>query len=254
MIQTIASPPSVEGLASPRLLTLGNVALFLDLDGTLAPIEASPGKVGPDPERTALLGRLQLWLGGALAVLSGRSVDEVDRILGGVVACVSGGHGRERRSPTGERVDFLPDPSLPTVAAMLESFVAAQRGLLLERKAGSLALHYRGHPPAAEACLDIAHRLARAHNLDIIEGRMVVELLTPGPNKGDALGIFMQEAAFAGRRPVMVGDDLTDESAFEAAAALGGFGVLVGEPRETAARNRLANPQAVLTWLAGSMQ
>lgn len=254
MIQTIASLPSVEGLASPRLLTLGKVALFLDLDGTLAPIEATPEKVGPDPGRTALLDRLQLSLGGALAVLSGRSVDEVDRILSGVVTCVAGGHGRERRSPTGQRVDFRPDPSLPSVAAMLESFVAAQRGLLLERKAGSIALHYRGHPPAGEACLDIAHRLATAHDLDVIEGRMVVELLTPGPNKGDVLRLFMQEAAFIGRRPVMVGDDLTDEPAFEAAAALGGFGVLVGEPRDTAARSRLTNPRDVLTWLAGSLQ
>lgn len=228
--------------------------MFLDLDGTLAPIETSPEKVGPDPARTALLDRLQLWLGGGLAVVSGRPVTDVDRILGGAVTCVSGGHGRERRTPTGERVDLRAHPDLPAVTAMLESFVAAQRGLLLEHKACSVALHYRGHPPAADACLDIAHRLARAHGLDVIEGRMVVELLTPGPDKGDALQLFMRETAFAGRRPVMVGDDLTDEPAFEAAAALGGFGVLVGEPRETAARHRLANPEAVMTWLSGSLR
>lgn len=146
-----------------------------------------------------------------------------------------------------------PNAGLPIAEATLQAFASAQPGLLLERKASALALHYRGHPPAGEACLDTARRLADAHGLHIQEGKMVVEIRTPGPSKGDALVAFMSDADFAGAVPVMVGDDLSDESAFEAATAAGGFGVLVGEPRETSARYALTNPDMVKHWLWASL-
>ncbi len=253
MLQTEIETTMAPAMAQPPALDLSRTALFLDLDGTLAAIEPTPDAVGPQPRRNWMLHELSRQLRGRLAVLSGRSIDDIDRILGETVRSLAGVHGLERRTPQGERVDLKPHPDLPAVAGMLESFAAGQNGLLLEPKERSLALHYRGHPPAEAACLEIAHRLGAAYGLTVQEGRMVVELRTPGPDKGDALQVFMTDPVFAGATPVMVGDDLTDEDAFTAAETLGGFGVLVGDPRPTAARYRLDDPHAVLAWLEESI-
>lgn len=240
--------PSPAMEARPPAPSPDQIALFLDLDGTLAPIEATPDAVVSDRPRTALLIRLVERFNGRVAILSGRSLAEVDRILDGAVPNVAGVHGLERRTPSGQEFDE-PHPALGRVEETLACFAKGQRGLLVERKTRSVALHYRAHPPAEEACLDIGRRLAAMHGLQLQEGRMVVELRTPGPDKGDSLRLFMAQPLFAGATPVMVGDDRTDEHAFEAAADLGGWSVLVGEPRATAARYRLRDPAAVLAWL-----
>lgn len=249
MLQTEIERPSPRSETSPPRLDLRKTALFLDLDGTLAAIAPTPDAVGPEPRRNALLKRLAPRLNGRLAVLSGRHVDDIDRILGRAVACVAGVHGLQRRTADGGRADAPPHKSLGDVEGMLECFARSHRGLLLERKPAALALHYRGHPPAEEACLEFAHRIGFAHGLTVQEGQMVVELRTPGPHKGDALSAFMEAPPFASAMPIMVGDDLTDEHAFRAAVALGGYGILVGDERPTAARYRLRDPDAVLDWL-----
>jgi trehalose 6-phosphate phosphatase len=251
MLQTQIDRTSPSAEARLPVLDLDAAALFLDLDGTLAAIAPTPGEVGPDAHRTALLARLERRLDGRLAILSGRSIAEVDRILDGAVRSVAGVHGLERRPPDGVIIRQAPHPALGRVEETLENFARGQRGLLVEGKIQSVALHYRGHPPAEDACLDLAHRLAVAHGLSVQEGRMVVELRTPGPDKGDSLRLFMEAAPFAGFNPVMVGDDLTDEHAFEAAADLGGWSALVGAPHPTVAEHRLADPEAVLAWLEG---
>ncbi len=239
--------PTLE--ARPPAPGPDRTALFLDLDGTLAPISATPGGVAPDRHRTALLRRLVERFDGRVAILSGRAIAEVDRILDGAVPNVAGVHGLERRTSDGPETAVPPHPALGRVEETLACFARGQRGLLVESKTRSVALHYRGHPPAEDACIDIGRRLAAMHGLQIQEGRMVVELRTPGPDKGDSLRLFMAQPPFAGARPVMVGDDMTDEHAFEAAADLGGWSVLVGEPRPTAALYRLHDPAAVLAWL-----
>jgi trehalose 6-phosphate phosphatase len=253
MLQTEIDRPSPKSETRPPRLDVRRTALFLDLDGTLADIEPTPEAVGPEAARNGLLARLAPRLGGRLAILSGRQIDDIDRILEDACACVAGVHGLQRRMADGSRHDVEAHRSLGDVEGMLECFARSHRGLLLERKPSALALHYRGHPPAEEACLEFAHRVGFAQGLTVQEGQMVVELRTPGPNKGDALTAFMSDPAFAGAVPVMVGDDLTDEHAFRAAVALGGFGVLVGEPRPTAARYRLKDPRAVLAWLEGAV-
>lgn len=241
--------PPLTTEARPPLPHPDSAALFLDLDGTLAPIAATPDAVVADRRRTRLLSRVVERFQGRVAVLSGRSIAEVDRILDGAVPNVAGVHGLERRTSDGPETAVPPHPALGRVEETLACFAKGQRGLLVESKSRSVALHYRGHPPAEDACIDIGRRLAAMHGLQIQEGRMVVELRTPGPDKGDSLRLFMAQPAFAGARPVMVGDDMTDEHAFEAAADLGGWSVLVGEPRPTAALYRLHDPAAVLAWL-----
>lgn len=239
--------PAVE--ARPPAPPPDQTALFLDLDGTLAPIAATPDAVVADRHRTALLNRLVERFDGRVAILSGRSIAEVDRILDGAVPNVAGVHGLERRTSAGPEIAVPPHPALGRVEETLACFAKGQRGLLMESKTRSVALHYRGHPPAEDACLDIGRRLAAMHGLQLQEGRMVVELRTPGPDKGDSLRLFMAQPPFAGATPVMVGDDMTDEHAFEAAADLGGWSVLVGDPRPTAALYQLPDPAAVLAWL-----
>lgn len=234
---------------TPPALDLASTALFLDLDGTLAPIEATPDLVVADPDRSRTLTTLSRLLAGRLAVLSGRQIFEVDRILEGSVAHVGGQHGLERRLAGGVLQSTPAHPGLEDAAGAMERLARAQFGLLVERKSAAVALHFRAKPECGPAVIDLAHRLARTHDLELQEGRMVAELRTPGPNKGDALEAFMATAPFAGARPIMIGDDLTDETAFAAAIGLGGDAILVGPPRPSHARWRLASPAALLAWL-----
>ncbi|RYF92704.1 MAG: trehalose-phosphatase [Caulobacteraceae bacterium] len=238
---------------APPSLDLTRTALFLDLDGTLADIAETPGAVGPVASRTRTLRALSPALDGRLAILSGREVAEIDRILEGSVASVAGLHGLDRRTADGRLDATPPHPALPDARQCLASLAKAERGLLLEDKGTSVALHYRLRPEAGPAVVDCARRLARQTGLILQEGHMVAELRTPGPDKGEALQAFMAEAPFAGATPIMIGDDLTDEDAFAAAIALGGEAILIGLPRRSRSRWRLEDPSALLSWLEASM-
>ena len=140
-------------------------------------------------------------------------------------------------------------PAVREAVAAFETFARTRPGIIVEDKAVSAGLHYRGAPAEGEAAMALARKLADETGLALQAGNLVVELKTPGSSKGTALTAFMREPPFAGAVPVMLGDDLTDEDGFRAAEALGGFGVLVGPPRETAARYGLPDVVAVLAWL-----
>lgn len=251
MSQTLQA--GARGLDDAAPLVLAHTSLFLDLDGTLAPIMSHPGEVGPKAERNALLRRLSESLGGRLAVVSGRSIADIDRILEGAVIAVAGVHGLERRDAKGGLHRIAPHPALARVAEELRQFAAALPGVLIEDKTLSLAVHFRAEPGAAHLVEAQALRIAAANGLAVQPGDHVVELKTPGHDKGDALRAFMADAPFAGARPIFVGDDLTDEAAFGAAASLGGFGVLVGRTRPSLARRQLSDPEAVLDWLRAAV-
>ncbi len=238
----------------PQPLSLDEASLFLDLDGTLAPIELRPEAVGPVVARSALLRRLGARLGGRLAVVSGRSLESVDAILEGTVAAVAGVHGLERRRGDGGIVSASPHPRLGEARAALEGFAKTAPGVLVEDKGLAVTVHYRQAPAARLDALALAKRLARKFGLRLQTGDMVAELKTPGADKGDAVTAFMAEAPFKVGRPVFVGDDVTDEDGFAAAANLGGFGVLVGPPRETAASYRLNDVEDVLDWLGQALE
>lgn len=248
---TDGAPAPVEALSylpSPPL-TLPRPALFLDMDGVLAPLAATPDAVAPDPRRTAVIRGLAERLDGRVAIISGRTIAEIDRIAESAAASASGVHGLERRRADGslDRVDA--DPAVRDAVAAFHSFARTRPGLIVEDKAVSAGLHYRQAQDESGAVEALAERLAGETGLTLQAGHLVVELKTPGTDKGTALAAFMAEAPFEGAVPVMLGDDLTDEDGFRAAAALGGFGVLVGPPRETAARYGLPDVDAVLAWL-----
>lgn len=241
------------GLPAPKPLRLHEIALFLDLDGTLAPIAARPQDVRPDTRRTQLLERLDRALDGRLAVVSGRTLADVDRILEGRVAAVAAVHGLVLREPGGTVNEAAPHPALAEAARSLREFAARDSGLIVEEKGLSVALHYRLAHACAAAAREHAARLAAETRLTLQEGDMVAELRTPGPTKGDSVANFLRLAPFAGTRPVFVGDDVTDEHGFEAVRDVGGMGVLVGASRPTAARCRLVGVDEALAWLEASL-
>jgi trehalose 6-phosphate phosphatase len=252
-MMTLADERLEVPFQAPPSLDLPGTSLFLDLDGTLADIAETPGEVIPVARRTRVLRALARALDGRLAVLSGRGIDEIDRILEGAVASVAGLHGLDRRRADGRLDSTPPHSALPDARECLARLAKAERGLLLEDKGTSIALHYRLRPEAGLAVIDCARRLARQTGLILQEGHMVAELRTPGPDKGEALAAFMAETPFKGGKPVMVGDDLTDEDAFAAAIALGGEAILVGQPRRSRSRWRLEGPSALLDWLESSL-
>ncbi len=248
------SRASDDALPAPPIPLLARIALFADLDGTLAPIEATPDAVKPDASRRRLLDALARALAGRLAVVSGRALGDLDRVLEGRVGAVAAVHGLVRRTASG-RITATSD--VAKVGEALKAFLAfakADPRLLVENKGEAVALHFRAAPASAGACRATARRLGASLGLRVQEGDMVVELRALGPDKGGAVTAFMAEAPFAGFVPVFLGDDLTDEHGFEAASALGGYGVIVGPRRPTAARYALADVAATQAWLRRSLE
>lgn len=233
----------------PAHPALDGAALFLDLDGTLAPIADRPQDVGPDARRNDLLDSLHGRLNGRLAVVSGRSLDDIDRILEARVCCVAAIHGLVRRDANGIVGEAPPHPGLAPARAALSEFASRDPRLLIEDKALSLTLHYRQAPDRAREVIDLAERMATISGLTLQPGDMVVELRTPGASKGDSIRAFMGEPPFQGARPIFLGDDLTDEHGFFAARQLGGYGILIGPPRRTTAIYRMEGVEAALGWL-----
>lgn len=236
-------------LPTAKPLRLTGAALFLDLDGTLAPIAARPQDVRPEPRRTQLLERLKIALDGRVAVVTGRTLADVDRILERRITCVAAVHGLVRRDCDGRLHEPEAHPMLAGAIAELKAFAAKDSGLIVEEKGASVALHFRLARHCAADARTLAQRIVAETGLVLQEGDMVEELRTPGPTKGDSIRAFMEEKRFAGRTPIFVGDDVTDEHGFDEAAKLGGFGVLVGPPRATHARYRLGGVEDVMTWL-----
>lgn len=224
------------------------LALFLDFDGTLVDIAPTPGAIAVPQDLSARLEVLARGLDDALALVSGRALSDLERHLGTLNIARAGSHGIDRRLADGRQLGNAAQ-AIPAAAAAEMAEFAAQHGLHLETKPHGTALHYRAVPDAEGASLQFAARHAHLHGLAMKRGKCVIELVLPGADKGGAVRAFMAEAPFAGRVPIFVGDDVTDEDGFLAAAALGGFGIIVGDRQETAARWRIADPAGVLEWL-----
>lgn len=239
----------------PPDIALSSTSLFLDLDGTLLDIAPTPEAVEVPDDLPDLLGRLNRLLEGRLAIISGRSLAQLDAILGSAAADlkVSGSHGVEHRW-NGVEAHPVRSAELDRARDDLRSATAALDGVLIEEKSYGVAAHYRQRPEARPEIESIANQIAERHGLTIQHGKMVAELRSHGGDKGLTLRRLMQRPPMKGTTPVFVGDDLTDEPAFQAAADFGGFGIAVGELDLPAATYRLDGPAAVRTWLAGLAQ
>ena len=240
----------VRPLLPPPPLDTTRHALFLDVDGTLVGIQERPELVLPEPDLSTLLTQLGARLQGAIAILTGRTVLDADRILERVVACVAGVHGHECRVDGVMVQEFsLPESWLEARAALAHQLTVKELDVRVEDKGTALALHYRHIPDQASAIMQTVESVAAAHGLRALHGKFVSELMPQGASKGAALVSLMKKAPFAGRIPVAIGDDVTDEDAFARASDLGGFGILAGGPRATAATFVLADSTAVRRWL-----
>lgn len=239
----MADPPPPP----PELLD--GAALFLDFDGTLVDLADSPDSIRVPARLGPLLERLRRRLDGRLAIVSGRSLADLERHVPLAGIAFSGSHGLELRFGDGTRLPLSVPIGLDDVRERVTRFAEADAGLLVEEKPAGIALHFRRAPHRAAAAAAFMAGLAAERGWSVQPGSMVVELRPHGATKGDALRAFMTEPDFADARPVFVGDDLTDEHGFEAAAELGGAGILVGPSRPTAARYRLDSVAAVADWL-----
>lgn len=234
--------------------SLSSVALFIDVDGTLLEIAPTPLAVRVDSGLTDLLRALLLGTSGALALVSGRSIAEMDALFLPLTLAAAGLHGFERRGASGSYdCRRLPAaPALERARALLLELANQHPGLLIEDKRFSLALHYRRAPQleniVVRAMTDIAASVRPEFELQM--GKMVAELRPAGSTKGAAVSEFMAEHPFRGRVPVYIGDDLTDESAFEWVNGAGGLSIAVNVSGATAARERLPSVSAVRAWLA----
>ena len=240
-------------LPAPPLLA-PHQALFLDFDGTLTAIAPRPGDVVVDPRLPALLEALAQRLGGALAIVTGRRLADLDPRLAPVVLPAAGQHGAELRPRPGGSVQLRAPAGIATVARRLRERFEADARVLVEDKGAAVALHFRQAPERALECLQVMRDLAAPWpGLEIVTGKRVVEARGCDADKGVALQALLAEAPFAGRAPVFAGDDRTDEDAFAAAVAAGGHGVKVGDG-PTAARYRCAGVADVHAWLRASAQ
>lgn len=233
-----------------RVAGIDRPALLLDFDGTLVPITRTPDEVRVTDDLRALLAQALERLDGRVAVISGRSIEQLDALWGKTLSpvTVAASHGLELRHHG--RLRAPPPASIfAKLTRATEARFGARHGVVIELKSFGLGLHYRLAPGLRDAVRKWADECASEHDLVIQEGDMVYELRLPGADKGDAVRAIMRLPAFAASRPTYIGDDFTDIAAIEAARGCGGRGIAVGERIAGHADAVLADPAAVRHWI-----
>lgn len=229
---------------------------FLDIDGTLIDFSDRPEDVRITPAVQSLVCQLRLATDGAVALISGRSLADIDRLFAPLKLPAAGQHGVERRDGGGRlHLRDKDGACLSGAAEKLKLLLARHPGLLLEDKGASLALHYRRVPELAAVANETVRHLADGlgGKFEILLGKMVVEIKPKGKNKGAAIADFMEEEPFIGRVPVFIGDDITDDHGFSVVNSRGGCSIKVGAGSSTA-RWQVPDVHAVHAWLSGFLQ
>lgn len=245
--------PGAPMLAPPPAGLLDGASLFLDFDGTLVELEDRPDLVHADAPLIALVRALSDLLDERLAIVTGRASGHIAELFGDVALTIGGSHGVEFRWPDGRTAQPELPATLDAVLAEMHAFAAERNDVIVESKPFGAGLHYRMAPRHEADARALAERLASEHSMHLQPGKMMIELRAAAGDKGSAIRRLMQSEPFADTRPVFLGDDVTDEDGFRAVAALGGAGILVGDPRATAARYRLPGVAAVREWLTEAL-
>lgn len=238
--------------ARPPLLP-ARAALYLDFDGTLAAFAPHPDGVTVDESLPALLSGLRERLGGAVALVTGRSLASLDLLIAPARFSGAGLHGLELRQQPGATARAGGTAAAGTLARNLKERFGDDPCVVIEDKGPAVALHYRRARARADDCIAAMREFVAGTDLEVITGHAVVEARPRGINKGGALRSLAADPPFADRQPVFVGDDATDEDGFRAAFELGGYGIKVG-PGESAARYRVAAVEDVHSWLRASLE
>jgi trehalose 6-phosphate phosphatase len=226
--------------------------LFLDVDGTLVEIAETPSAVVVDPSLTTLITAVAQRLNGAVALVSGRSIATLDELFAPFKLPAAGQHGAERRAASGRLygANTGRDPGLNGARAPLRAFVDSHPGTLFEDKGRTIAVHFRlaPHFEGSVRCAVAAAAAGLEAGYEVQAGDRVFEIKPKGFTKASAAEAFMTEAPFAGRTPVFVGDDLTDEPGLRFAEQAGGISIAVGD--RIGGQWRFENPREVRRWLA----
>ncbi len=233
-----------------------NWCFFLDVDGTLIEIAGTPDDVHVDTALLDLIARLHRATGGAVALISGRALSDLEDRLGTVRLPVAGQHGLERRDVAGRLwMHAAPPAAKHTIQEALAPVMASHPGLLLEDKGLTLALHYRRAPHLAAYARRLMAGLARnaGADLEVQYGKCVAEIKPSGVDKGTAVAEYLKESPFRNRRPVFIGDDLNDEHGFAKVNKMDGISIKVGKGR-SCARFRLPDTTAVRYWLEDALK
>lgn len=226
----------------------GDIALFLDFDGTLAPLQDDPGAVHLSPQQLKFIEAMSRKLSNALAIVSGRDVRDLSKRVPATV-WRAGSHGLEICAP-GDTADYEAKPAPPSLLKAINSIVAAHPRTRLEQKGEVLAIHFRTVPDLESAVVQQVDSILKAYpSYKYQAGKYVLEAKPKRANKGKAIEDMLSHAPFAGRTPVMVGDDTTDEDAMGVVEKLGGWSVKVGDG-SSVAQYRLSAPENVWHWLS----
>lgn len=244
---------SAELMASELAQRLNEYAILLDIDGTLLDLAPTPREVWVPPGLAETLSRLHARTSGALALVSGRSLNDIDLIFAPEQFPAVGGHGAEMRiSVDSEAVATHAPPMDKELKRRLAAIAKLSPGILLEDKGYSLALHYR-LAPHAEKAIYAAVSLIRADlpnaPIEVLPGKCVCEIKQSGFDKATGVRELMINEPFRGRRPIFIGDDVTDESVFAIMPDLGGLAFSVGR-RAQGVTDHFDEPRDVRAWLA----